>query len=123
MGIVRLVRKVACLHVVRPLDGEDLAQESLDLPVEDRRADLDPAVEVARHPVGRPDVGPFVAVVAEDEEPGVLEVLVHDADGPDPLAHALDRGAQAAGSADDQPYLDAGLAGPVEAVDDPFVGQ
>ena len=65
IGVVHLIREVAGLDVVCPLDGEDLAQEFLNPLVKNRRADLHTSVKVAGHPVGRANVGAFVAVVAE----------------------------------------------------------
>ena len=52
IGVVHLIREVAGLDVVCPLDGEDLAQEFLNPLVKNRRADLHTSVKVAGHPVG-----------------------------------------------------------------------
>ena len=83
----------------------------------DRREGLDPAVEVAGHPVGRADVPGRLAravAVGEAEDAGVLEVAAHDRPHPDALGQARDARAQAADAPDDQVDLDAGLRGLVE---------
>ena len=85
------------LDVVLQGDAQDLVDHPVAQPlVLDREHDLDPALEVARHPVGRRQVDLALAAVAEVEDARVLEEPIDDADDADVVAGARD--ARAAGS-------------------------
>ncbi len=87
--------------------------------------DLDTAIEVARHQVGRPDqVHRLIVVVAVGEpvDPAVLEVAPQDAAHPDVLGQAGHAGAHRADAAHDALDLHPGVAGRVQRLDHQSVG-
>src|SRR5208337_5469054 len=84
---------------------------------------LDAAVEVAGHPVGRGEEDLGLAVVEEIGDPRVFEVLVKDADDADVLGDVGNSGPEAADAADQQVDLDAGDRGLVERFDDLGIDQ
>src|SRR5262245_25509084 len=80
----------AARHAVLKLGVEDLADLHLQGRLEHGERDLDPAIEVAVHPVrGRQEVFRR-PVVLEDEHPRVLEIAVDDGDHADPLGQSRD---------------------------------
>ncbi len=88
---------VVLQHRVESVD--DLLRERGLLDGESR---LDPAEEVARHPVGRGEPDLAVAAVLEDERAAVLEEAAHDGAHADRLRDARNAGLQAADAADEE---------------------
>ena len=68
----------------------------------DRKQDLDPAVQIARHPVGAAHVDLRLTGVLKIADPAVLQKPVHDAAHGDVLAQAGHPGLEAADAADDE---------------------
>ena len=99
----------------RPEDRLDLGAHLRSL---GRHDHLDPVVEVARHQVGAPDQVGLLLAGLEAEEAAVLEEAAEDRAHADPVAQALDAGAQHADRAHDQVDLGARLRGAVELLDD-----
>ena len=95
----------------------------LEAGVLDRRQDLDPMVEVARHDVGASEqVGGLVAGL-EGEEAAVLEKAAGDRAHVDPLRHARHAGTERADGAGDDVDPRAGLRCAVELLDDRGIGE
>src|SRR6478735_4521395 len=92
LGPASLPRTVAIQlpadDVVGELEGEDLVEPGLMLGVRDRYHHFDPAVEVARHPVGRADQEQRLAFVAvlETDDTRVLEIATEDGTNSNVLA-------------------------------------
>ena len=108
----------AGLRVVGELEGEDVLDLGAEFVVVDREGDLDAAVEVAVHPVGRGQEELGVAAVIEAVDAGVFEEAVHDAPCLDVLAEVRDAGRQPTEPADEEANVDAGRARLVEPGDD-----
>jgi hypothetical protein len=89
----------------------------MQLAVLDRRDDLHPAIEVARHPVRRPEVDLLVAVVPEIEDSRMLEKAPDDARHLDAIADSGNSRAQATNAADDKIDIHASLRRVVEVLD------
>ena len=117
------------LLVVGEIGDHDLAEDLLvDGRIEDGHDRLDPAVEVARHHVGRADEDlgfrrRQAVAVAEAIDAGVLEEAPDDRLHADALGQAGNAGPETADAAHDEVDLDAGLAGVVERVDDLRIDQ
>jgi hypothetical protein len=98
----------ARLDVVVERHAEHFVDHALlELGIEDRRRDLDAAVEVARHPVGGRQVDERVARVLEVVDAAVLEEAVDDRLDGDVLREAGHTGAQTADAAHAQLHLHA----------------
>src|SRR5205085_11089857 len=101
---------------------EGLVEEAADL-VDGLRGgeggeDLDAAVEVAVHEVGRTDPRLGLAAVLEPEDPAVLEEPAEDGPHRDRLRQPGHAGPQRADAPGEQLDADAGPGGAVEGVDD-----
>ena len=120
-----LVRAVglqpAALHVVgeRGVEGGQHLRPALGRA--HREEQLDPVVEVARHPVGAREVDLLVAAVREVEDARVLEEAVDDRDDVDVVARALEPRPEAADPAHVEANADAGPRRVVERADDVLV--
>jgi peroxiredoxin Q/BCP len=110
--------------VVGALAGEDFVEEPLfEEGVDHGEDDLDPVVEVARHPVGTADEEFGGSVVFEAVDAAMLEEAADDGTDGDIFADAGDARAQAADSAYDELDLDAGGGGFVEGFDEGAVDE
>src|SRR4029450_2608544 len=102
---------------------ENLADLPVEGGVEHREGDLDPPVEVPRHPVGRGQQVFRLPTVLEGVDARVLEITVHDGDGADVLREVRHLRTQAADAADDEIDPHAGRTGRVELLDEASVDQ
>src|SRR5262249_56240838 len=97
------------LRVVVEVGEQPLADDALlERGIEHREAELDPAEEVARHPVGAREVHVFGAAVLEVEDARVLEEAADDRAHADVVREALDARPQRAYAAHHQVALYAG---------------
>ena len=111
------------LHVVRRAHVEALDEPRAHGGVLDGHHHLDPAMEVARHPVGAGEVHLVLAAVGELEHAPVLEVAVDQRAHLDGLGDLGDPRPQAADAADEQRDLHARLRRAVERLDDVLVDE
>src|SRR3954447_19424906 len=109
--------EVPGVRVVRQRALERIEQVVAQRRVLDRRHQLDPRVEVARHEVGRADVDLGLAVALEGQDPRVLEEAADDRVDADVLRDARHARHQAADAADVQVDGHAGLRGAVQRAD------
>src|SRR5688572_3105996 len=100
-----------------------LPKESFQLLVSDRCQNLDPTVEVSRHPVGAADINFAMTAVLEIVDAAVFEKSPDDASHPDILGHAWDARSKRADAADDKIDLDARARRVVESIYDLKVGK
>src|SRR5207302_6804476 len=115
-GAVRL--ELPGLGIVAQLDLKNLRKTILKRGVLDGDHSLDPAVQVARHQVGRAQVVlDAVMFGPEPKDPGVFQEAADDGPHPNPLRESGHTGPQAAHAADDQVDLRSSLRGFVECID------
>ena len=112
-------------RVVGEVELEDLVEPRAQPAIGDAQHRFDPAVEVARHHVGRSDhvLGVVATGLAESEDPRVLEEAADDRAHGDPLGQAGNARAQAADAAHDDVDARARDRRGAELVDDLGVDQ
>ena len=108
---------------VGQLNGQDMAELGLESGIEYGKGDLDPVVEVARHPVGRGQKVLGFAGVLKIKDAGVFQKAVDNGNHADIIRNARQSGPQAANAPNDQVDLHPGLAGRVEFFDEGLVNQ
>ncbi len=109
--------EVPGLRLVRHPEVEQPGQLGPVRRVGDPQQRLDPAVQIAVHHVGAADPHLRIAVVAEHEDPRVLQEPPQDAAHPDVLAQPRHAGPDRADAAHPHVHRHPGLRGPVQRVD------
>src|SRR5713226_553421 len=123
-GITAVLTQEASLVVISEIALQNFAKQSLAQGwVLDGEHDLDPLVQVARHPIGAAQVHVRLAAILEVKDPAVFQKSSYNTAHANPVAEAFHIGAQGTGAADDEVDFDARSRGPVERLDDWLVQQ
>ena len=117
-------QKAPRLYIVAQVGGQKIVFQVLfQLRVGDRRYYLDPAVQIARHPIRAAHIDLVVTAVSKIIDPAMFEQTADDAADLDIFGKSGHAGAQHAYAADDQVDLDAGARSLVKRVNYLRIGQ
>src|SRR5207237_277924 len=111
------------LRVVRQIEIE-VTQDPLSVRLlAHGKGDLDPAEEVALHPVGTREIQLARLAIAEEEDARMLEKAAHHRAHPDVLGDPWNAGPERAEAADDEVYVHAFARCAIQCFDDLWVDQ